>query len=204
MYTTDLLTVRDAAQQRRSIREYVQEPMPRADLDEILRVTSLAPSAFNLQPWRFVVVETPEVRDALAAAAFNQRQVRSAPAVVVLYTDMKDTLENVDEVLHPGMDPVERAQAREGVLRPFAARSEAEREAWGAEQGNIALGYLLLAAEAHGYQTSPMAGFDADAVKRVLGLPGHVRIPALVAIGRGAEEGFPHHRHSLERIARAA
>ena len=204
MYATDLLTVREAAEQRRSIREYSPEPIARKDLDEILRLTSLAPSAFNLQPWRFVVVETPEVKDELAGAAYNQRQVRSAPAVIVLYTDMKDTLEHVDEVLHPGMDAVQRASAREGVLRPFAAKTEAEREAWGAEQGNIALGYLLLAAEAHGYQTSPMAGFDADAVKRVLGLPDHVRIPAMVAMGRGAEEGFPHHRHSLERIARAA
>ena len=204
MYATDLLTVREAAEQRRSIREYSPEPVAREDLDEILRVASLAPSAFNLQPWRFVVVETPEVRDALARAAFNQRQVRSAPAVIVLYTDMKDALEHVDEVLHPGMDAVQRASAREGVLRPFAAKTEAEREAWGAEQGNIALGYLLLAAEAHGCQTSPMAGFDADAVRRVLGLPAHVRIPAIVAIGRGAEAGFPHHRHPLERIARAA
>lgn len=204
MYATDLLTVREAAEQRRSIREYSPEPIAREDLDEILRVTSLAPSAFNLQPWRFVVVETPEVKDELARAAFNQRQVRSAPAVIVLYTDMKDTLEHVDEVLHPGMDAMQRASAREGLLRPFAGKSEAEREAWGAEQGNIALGYLLLAAQAHGYQTSPMAGFDADAVKRVLGLPAHVRIPAIVATGRGAEEGFPHHRHALERIARAA
>lgn len=204
MYTTDILSVREAAEQRRSIREYAPEPIAREDLSEILRVTSLAPSAFNLQPWRFVVVETPEVRDELARAAFNQRQVRSAPAVIVLYTDMKDTLEHVDEVLHPGMDAAQRASAREGLLRPFAAKSEAEREAWGAEQGNIALGYLLLTAEAHGYQTSPMAGFDADAVKRVLGLPAHVRIPAMVAIGRGAEEGFPHHRHPVERIARAA
>lgn len=204
MITTDLLTVREAAEQRRSIRAYEPGPMPPEDLREILRITSLAPSAFNLQPWRFVVVETPEVKEELAGAAFNQRQVRSAPAVIVLYTDMKDTLENVDEVLHPGMDAVRRAAARAGVLKPFAAKSEAEREAWGAEQGNIALGYLLLAAEAHGYQTSPMAGFDADAVKRVLGLPAHVRIPAIVAIGRGAEEGFPHHRHPLERIARTA
>lgn len=204
MHTTDLLTVREAAEQRRSIREFSPEPIDREDLSQILRVTSLAPSAFNLQPWRFVVVETPEVREQLAGAAFNQRQVRSAPATIVLYTDMRDTLENVDEVLHPGMGAVQRASAREGILRPFTGKTEAELEAWGAEQGNIALGYLLLAAEAHGYQTSPMAGFDADAVKRVLGLPAHVRIPAIVAIGRGAEEGFPHHRHAVQRIARAA
>ncbi len=204
MYMTDLLTVRDAAEQRRSIRAFEPEPIPSEDLDEILRLTSLAPSAFNLQPWRFVIVETPEVKERLAEAAFNQRQVRSAPAVIVLYTDMQDTLEHLDEVLHPGQDAAKRASSRESILRSFAKKSDAEREAWGAEQGNIALGYLLLTAEAHGYQTSPMAGFNAEAVKRVLGLPAHVRILALVAIGRGAEEGFPHHRQPVERIARAA
>jgi nitroreductase len=202
--TTDLLTVKEAAEQRRSIRAYAPEPVAREDLDEILRLTGLAPSAFNLQPWRFVVVRTPEVKARLAAAANGQGQVHAAPAVIVLYTDMADALERVDEVLHPGMDAARRASARDGILKSFARMSEAEREQWGAEQGNIALGYLLLAAEAHGYRTSPMLGFDPAAVKALLGLPGGARIPALVAIGRGAEEGFPHHRHPAERIARAA
>lgn len=201
---TTLLDVREAAEQRRSVRSYTPEPVPREELEEILRVTGLAPSAFNLQPWRFVVVETPELKAKLAEAAYNQRQVRSAPAVIVLYTDVADTLEHLDEVLHPGMDEHGRAAARRSILGSFAGKSAAEREAWGAEQGNIALGYLLLAAEAHGYQTSPMLGFDAGRVKRLLGLPEHVRIPALVSIGHGAEEGFPHHRHPLERIAHAA
>jgi nitroreductase len=201
---TELLTVREAAERRRSIRSYEPEPVPMEDIEEILRLAGLAPSAFNVQPWRFVVVQTPEVKERLAAAAYNQRQVHAAPAVIVLYTDMQDALERVDEVLHPGMDAATRATARAGMLRPFAAMSEAEREAWGAEQGHIALGYLLLAAESHGYQTSPMAGFDKEAVKRLLGLPSSVRVPALIAIGRGAEEGFEHHRHGVDRIARVA
>jgi nitroreductase len=202
--TTELLTVREAAERRRSIRSYEPEPIPMEDIEEILRLTGLAPSAFNVQPWRFVVVRTPEVKEQLAAAPYNQRQVHAAPAVIVLYTDMKDTLEHIDEVLHPGMEAAQRAVAREGVLRPFAGMTEAEREAWGAEQGHIALGYLLLAAESHGYQTSTMAGFDKEAVKRLLDLPSHVRVPALIAIGRGAEEGFAHHRHGVDRIARVA
>lgn len=200
----DVLSVREAAEQRRSIRAFEPGPIPREVLEEILHVARRAPSAFNLQPWRFVIVETPEVKERLAAAAHNQRQVSSAPAVIVLYTDMADALENVEEVLHPGMDAAKRVSAGEGILRSFASRDESAREAWGAEQGNIALGYLLLAAEAHGYQTSPMLGFDAAATKELLGLPAHVRIPALVAIGRGAEAGFPSHRHALERIVRAA
>ncbi|MDQ3557502.1 MAG: nitroreductase family protein [Gemmatimonadota bacterium] len=202
--TTEPLNVRDAAENRRSIRSFEPEPIPRDELDEILRVTGLAPSAFNLQPWRFVIVQSPKTRERLAGAAYNQRQVRSAPATLVLYTDMRDTLENVNEVIHPGLNAEQRAATRDTVLGSFAGKSDAEREAWGAEQGNIVLGYLLLAAEAHGYQTSPMLGFDAEAVKRVLDLPEHVRIPALVAIGRGTEEGFPHHRHPTERISRAA
>lgn len=201
---TDVLSVREAAAQRRSIRAFDAEPIPHADLEEILDVVRLAPSAFNVQPWRFVVVETPELKQRLAAAAYGQRQVASAPAVIVLYTDMAETLERVDEVLHPGMPAEQKARARESLLRTFASQAEAEREAWAAGQGSIALGYLLLAAEAHGYQTSPMAGFDAEAVKELLDLPANVRIPALVAVGRGAEEGFPHHRHELERIVRYA
>ena len=69
---------------------------------------------------------------------------------------------------------------------------ENEREAWGNAQANIFLGFLLLAAKSLGYDTSPMLGFDPEAVKALLGLPPHVRVPALVAIGKGAESGFPH------------
>ena len=119
-YTTDLLTVREAAEQRRSVREYEPEPVPQEDLAEILRLTGLAPSAFNLQPWRFVVVQTPEMKAKLAAAAFNQRQVLSAPAVIVLYTDMEDALEKVDDVLHPNMDAAKQAVSRETILKSFS------------------------------------------------------------------------------------
>lgn len=199
-----LLDVRTAAEQRRSIRSYEPGPIPAEDLTAILDVVRRAPSAFNLQPWRFVIVESAEVKAALAEATGGQRQVHSAPAVIVLYTDVADALEHIDEVLHPNLEPERRAGSRERILRSFGRRSEEDRERWGAEQGNIALGYLLLSAAAHGYQTVPMLGFDAAAVRELLGLPSHVRIPALVAIGRGAEPGHPHHRHELERIVRAA
>ena len=199
-----LLDVREAAARRRSIRAYEPEPIPAADLDAIFDVVRLAPSAFNVQPWRFVVVETPELKAQLAGAAFNQRQVHSAPAVIVLYTDMQDALATIDEVVHPGMPEEQRAKTVATIRGIFEKQTETERESWAAGQGYIALGYLLLAAESHGYQTSPMTGFDAEKVKSLLGLPAHARVPALVAIGRGTEEGFSHHRHSLDRIVRAA
>jgi nitroreductase len=200
----DFLNVREAAEQRRSIRTYEPVPVPREDMEDILDVARRAPSAFNVQPWRFVVVETPELKERLAAAAFNQRQVHSAPAVIVLYTDMKESLENLDAVVHPGMTPEQQEATQRTIRSHFARQSEDERETWAQGQGYIALGYLLLAAEARGYQTSPMSGFDPAAVKKLLHLPENARIPALIAIGRGAEEGFPQHRLPLERIVRVA
>jgi nitroreductase len=195
-----ILTVTEAAEARRSIRKYDPTPIPRADLLEILRVTGLAPSPWNLQPWRFVVVEDAETKTQLQAAAYGQPQIGSAPAVIVMYSDMTDTLQTVEETIHPGMP--DHAKIAADMRSTFGGMSENDRHAWGFAESNIALGFLLLTAQAHGYSTSPMLGFMPDKVKELLSLPADARIPALVAIGIGTEDGFPHHRHSPERVAR--
>lgn len=201
-FETDVQTldVAQAAAARRSVRLYKPEPVPREDLERIFETVRLAPSAYNVQPWRFVVATDPALKAALGAAAYGQKQVTGAPAVIVLYTDMKDVLDNVDEIMHPGIPADKRAAGAASFRDSWASKSDAEREQWGAGQGYIALGYLLLAASSLGYATSPMLGFDPAKVKEALGLPAHVMIPALVAIGRGDEEGFTHHRHALDRI----
>lgn len=202
--TLPTLSVTEAAQHRRSIRAYQGGPIPQADLDAILEATSLAPSAFNLQPWRFVVASDPATKAKLAEAAYRQPQVTAAPSVIVLYTDMADTLATLDELVRPGTPP-EKAEKFTNMIRGiYGPQTEEQRETWAAGQGFIALGFLLLAAEAHGYATSPMGGFEPEKVKALLGLPANARLPALVAIGRAAEEGAPHHRHPLHRIVRHA
>lgn len=201
---TTPLSVSDAAHHRRSIRAYTAEPIPAADLDAILEDTRLAPSAWNLQPWRFVVVRDPALKAKLGEAAYGQKQVNGAPAVIVIHTDMADTLASLDTLVRPGASPEQAAGFRRMIEGAFAGKSEEEREAWAAAQAHIALGFLLLAAEARGYATSPMAGFEPEKVKTLLGLPAHTRVAAMVAIGHGAEEGMPHHRLPLEKLVRVA
>ena len=199
---TAILTVTEAAEARRSVRKYDPSPIPRAHLEEILRVTSLAPSPWNLQPWRFVIVEDAATKASLQAAAYGQPQVGAAPAVIVMYSDMTDAINTVEETIHPGMRGPQGDKAAADIRATFAGFSETDRAAWGNAESNIALGFLLLAAQSHGYSTSPMLGFMPDKVKELLGLPADARIPALVAIGKGTEDGFPHHRHPLARITR--
>ncbi len=194
-------SVAEAADSRRSVRKFTSEPVPQSELRELVRVAGRAPSAFNVQPWRFVVVTDPAIKERLREAAFGQQQVTGAPAVIVLYSDMRDALDTVDDAIHPDVQGEKREAQKQSLLGSFAKRDDDARESWGAEQSNIALGYLLLAAEGMGLGTSPMLGFQPDRVRAALGLPAHVRIPAMVAVGYPAEEGFRSHRHDVERVA---
>jgi nitroreductase len=197
---TTTTSAAEAALSRRSIRKFDPAPIDEAELLELLRLTGRAPSAYNAQPWRFIVVRDDETRARLAAAAFGQQQVLRAPATIVMYSDMADALERMPESMHPDMPEDKRSAGVDSFRSSFAGKSVAEREAWGLGQTNIALGYLLLLAESHGYGTSPMLGFDASKVKSLLGLPEHVQIAALVAIGRPDEEGFRPHRLPVESL----
>ena len=193
-------SVAEAADSRRSVRKFTSEPILASDLRELVRLAGRAPSAFNVQPWRFVVATDAALKARLREAAYGQQQVTGAPAVIVLYSDMRDALATLDEAIHPDVQGEKREAQKKSVLGS-TGRDDDEREAWGARQSGIALGYLLLAAEGMGLGTSPMLGFQPEKVKEVLGLPPHVHIPAMIAVGYPAEEGFRSHRHEVERIA---
>lgn len=195
-----IATAANAAESRRSIRKYESTAVPRDEILDLLRLAARAPSAFNVQPWRFVVVTDPDLKQKLAAAAYNQQQVINAPATIVMYSDMESALERMPESMHPGLPQAQRDSGVASFRARFASQSVAEREGWGLGQANIALGYLLLLAEAKGLATSPMLGFEPEKVQEVLGLPAHVRIPALIAIGYPAEEGFAPHRLLIDSL----
>lgn len=194
-------TAAQAADSRRSIRQYAETPIPESELRELLRLAGRAPSAYNVQPWRFVVVRDSALRQQLSAAAYGQQQIVRAPATIVMYSDMLSALARMPESMHPDMPQDKRDEGVASFRATYASQSEAEREAWGNAQSNIALGYLLLLAEALGYGTSPMLGFEPEKVKALLGLPPHVRIPALISIGYAAEDGFRPHRLPAESLA---
>ncbi len=202
MAAESVLTVEQAARSRRAIRKYLQQPVPEEDIRAILDQVRLAPSPDNFQPWRFVVVRDPELKKRLEPIALDQRQVLSTHCLVILYADMEDVLAHREEVVHPGITGEKRERLLARLERDWSGVSVEERQRFAHGIGYIALGYFLLAAEAMGYRTSPMLGFEPEAMKEALGLPKTVTIPAIIAIGIGDEPGHPHHRHSVDRIAR--
>lgn len=82
------MNVSDAVMQRRSIRAYSDEPVPKEKLDRILEAARLAPSARNTQPWHFVVVTDKEKRKILSKGAYAKFLAQS-PVVIVALGDKK-------------------------------------------------------------------------------------------------------------------
>jgi nitroreductase len=81
------MNVLEAIRARRSVRKYKQESIPNEKLESILEAARLAPSASNRQPWRFVVVQDEDRKEALAEAANNQTFLKDAAVIVAAVGD---------------------------------------------------------------------------------------------------------------------
>ena len=77
------MDVIEAIKTRRSVRSYQDKPVEPDKLQQVLEAARLAPSASNSQDWKFVVVQDPQTRQALAKACHNQAFVAQAPVVIV-------------------------------------------------------------------------------------------------------------------------
>lgn len=138
----------------------------------------LAPSSFGLQPWKFVVVTTPALKQQLRAASWGQAQVTDASHYVVFAGLRTTTVEDVDRFLQCQSQvrgtPLESTAGYRKVLVDFLAKGWASKDlaAWNARQGYIALGQFMAAAAMIGVDTCPMEGIDMAAYDRILGLDG--------------------------------
>jgi len=181
---------------RRATPSFEPTPVPDQDLNRILQAGLAAPSGYNLQPWRFVVVRHPEQRKRLRAAAMNQAKVEEAPVVIVACGDTEGWKSgDLDAMLrlakeHGYGDDKTHASVRSNVTGflggPLGSAGGLHPDLglWVNRHVMIAFTHMMLMAEALGYDTAPMEGFLEDQVKQLLRIPASVRVVALLAIGR--------------------
>jgi len=88
-----MLTVKDAIEQRRSIRKFKSDPIPDKYITALLDSARLAPSGSNSQPWRFKIVKDQQTKEKLVKAAYDQLFIAQAPVVIVCCADIKGYLD---------------------------------------------------------------------------------------------------------------
>jgi nitroreductase len=187
-------TLSQAIEERRATPSFDGTPIPAEDLKQILDAGLHAPSGYNMQPWRFIVVQSPEQKRRLRAASYNQAKVEEASAVIVACGDADGWRKDVDLMLQLGRDggmpESYAAQARTSVSNFLSGFTTEEMHAWLNKHVMIATTHMMLMAEVMGYDTAPMEGFEQDKVHEVLRLPMSYWVVALLGIGhlKGADK----------------
>lgn len=180
-------TLSQAIHDRRSTPSYDGTPIPAEDLKAILEAGVCAPSGYNLQPWRFVVVQQPEGKERLRAACYNQAKVEEASAVIVACGDADGWRKDLDLMLQlgreGGMPESYAAQAAKSVPAYMSGFSSDQMLCWLTKQVMLAFTSMLLMAEVMGYDTAPMEGFEAEKVHKLLNLPMSYHVVALLTLG---------------------
>ncbi len=163
------MDVMDAVRQRFSVRKFKEYDIEDSKLERVLEAARLAPSARNLQEWRFVVVRDPDMRASLAEAANGQNFVGEAPAVIV------GCAVTSEHVMSCGLHcfPIDVS---------------------------IAMAYMTLEAVEQGLGTCWIGAFNAEKVRRLLGIPDDVIVVGLLPIGYPDQEAPPKNRSALDEI----
>lgn len=167
--------IRECILARRSVRDFLPEEIPEEHLNLMLEAMRWAPSAGNLQPWRFYVIKDIEKKRELARAAFGQDFVADAPIAIVVC-----------------------AVPEESSWR-YGKRGS---ELYCIQDTACAVMNLMLSATALGYGSVWVGAFDEKEVSRVLSAPASERPVAIVPIGKPRSVEEKTNRKSLSQIVR--
>jgi nitroreductase len=183
------MNVSEAIEVRRSVKHYdPNHTMPEQDLAELIRLTKLAPSSFNMQNYRILVVRDAKIRQQIRAAAWDQPQVTDASVLFIMCADLSSHLvdpadywshapEEVQNIIGPMIKPF--YEGNDTLIRDEAMRSAA-----------LAGMTLMLASKDMGYDSCPMIGFDTAKVAELIHLPENYAIGFMIPVGKQAQPGW--------------
>ncbi len=183
------MTIRNLYESRRAVNNFNPEkPLEEGQLKEIINLAVLAPSAFNLQPWRVIAVTTPEMKAKLHSVAFGQPRILEAPATLILIGNKEGYgPENSVWGELKSMVGEEGANGAMGMAAQLYGSSE-ERKLKFAESNTGLLGMsIMMAAQDYGVDSHPMSGMDFQGVKEAFGLADSEEVVMLISLGHRDE-----------------
>lgn len=165
-------------------------------LHELLDLMRLSPSSYGVQPWRFIVVKSEDMKKALAPACYNQPQITEASCVVVMCARLdlggengllrKYSLKSMEDLGYSGE---ESANFEKMLSTSLLSKSSQDLKCWAQKQVYLAGMSLMLVASERGIDSCPMEGFEPDKVSEVLGLAKDIVPTLIIPLGyRNMEE----------------
>ena len=195
--TKSELTVADSIRARRSMKSFKSDPIPEATLQELLSLMQDAPSSWNFQPTRVVMIRSMAQKEALAAAAWGQKQILEAPVTFVFAVSIRGWEKNMSEILKSGVSSGAWPQKFADWIGENApgfqkGLGDKERE-YAIKDAIIMATTLALAAQSKGYSNCYMNGWDEATVKEIIGVEGDKDIAIALLLPIGLPNSQPKH-----------
>jgi len=198
---------------RRAVRHFKNDPIDKDLLIRLLGTARWAPSAYNLQPVHYVVVEDPGGRTQLFEACMKQKQILEAPAIVVFAGDRRVVENNLDRMIEMELKAGSMDTQYEQILRKYVSLGFSHapmgmgwlwkaallplvrlvapvpqmpavyKKQWLTKQVMLSAMVFMLAAHAAGLASVPMEGFDEKRIKIILRIPRTHVVPLVVPVG---------------------
>ncbi len=172
-------------------------------IDQLLEYMRMAPSSMNFQPWKFVVVTDPAVKEALQPATWNQAQITTCSHLIVIcaYTDREAILASINKAMKDAGADDELVGKRMAYVTNFVSALDADRMlSWAQKQCYIAMENILLGAKYLGVDSCPMEGFLPEKYSEILKLPANIVPTLVVPIGYPGDEPHSKVRLSIEDL----
>lgn len=185
----------EALHKRYSVKKFDTEKKVSSDaLFHILEAAKLSASSLGLQPYRLIIVQSPELKEKLIPAFYNPSQISTCSHLIVIvsknnigneyignyFSHISETREVPLESLNP---------FRESISKHIQHLDAKEVMIWADKQSYIVLGNLMFAAALENIDTCPMEGFKQETMDKILGLdPGIEKVAVTLAIGYRSEE----------------
>ena len=180
----------DAIKERRSIKHYdPNHKLTDEEINQVLSLTILSPTSFNIQNWRFVLVKDPETRKEIRSAAWDQAQITDASLLLVICADLKSWMKNPAQYWKNA--PKEAQDFLVPAIAPFYEGNEQLQRDEAMRSCGIAAQTIMLTAKSMGYDSNPMIGFDPQKVADIINLPKDHVISMLMVIGKQTKPAMP-------------
>ncbi|WP_459499646.1 nitroreductase family protein [Bacillus sp. C1] len=172
------------------------------ELQAILKAAGQAPSAWNLQHWKFLVFQGKDVQNRLHPIAYNQQQILDASAVVAILGDLEAN-KNIDSIYGPIVEQgfmTEEAKERLSQNIDSAYKREQYPRDAALSNASLAAMQLMLAAKATGWDTCAIGGFNPQALMDEFNVSSRYVPIMLITIGESTLKGHPAPRMNIEQV----
>ena len=184
------MNVSQAILERRSVKAYdPRHKMTEEEINKLMSLAMLSPTAFNIQNWRFVVVTDPLLRKQIRAVSWDQAQVEEASLLIVLTADLHAWKKQPERYWINAPKPVQDYLVP-AIGQYYTGKEQVQRDEAMRSCGMAAM-TIMLAAKEMGYDTCPMDGFDFDAVAKLLNLPDDHTPVMFVVVGKALKQAQP-------------